>query len=176
MVNFGPLAAEIGPVVWGTPANFNRFHVLTVLLQGTVVVGVSQTLRPWTQGATYIWQGGHHVGRWPTFLVKRFFSSCLNSWVVEACESAALMAVRWTVPAPTRVHDILRQVSMLATVMMLWLVCCVSRHRRQRSSERHEAGDVHGRLWPVLHRDLSQLHDEWMARRHQEGTTRYSCW
>jgi len=24
MVNFGPLAAEIGPVVWGIPANFNR--------------------------------------------------------------------------------------------------------------------------------------------------------
>ena len=23
MVNFGPLAAEIGPVVWGTPANFD---------------------------------------------------------------------------------------------------------------------------------------------------------
>jgi len=23
MVNFGPLAAEIGLVVWGTPANFN---------------------------------------------------------------------------------------------------------------------------------------------------------
>jgi len=28
MVNFGPLAAEIGPVVWGTPANFNGFRVL----------------------------------------------------------------------------------------------------------------------------------------------------
>jgi len=28
MVNFGPLAAEIGPVVWDTPANFNGFHVL----------------------------------------------------------------------------------------------------------------------------------------------------
>jgi len=25
MVNFGPLAAEIDPVVWGTPANFNGF-------------------------------------------------------------------------------------------------------------------------------------------------------
>ena len=25
MVNFGPLAAEIDPVVWGTPANFNCF-------------------------------------------------------------------------------------------------------------------------------------------------------
>ena len=27
MVNCGPLAAEIGPVVWGTPANFNGFRV-----------------------------------------------------------------------------------------------------------------------------------------------------
>jgi len=34
MVNFGPLAAEIGPVVWGTPANFNGFRVLTALLHG----------------------------------------------------------------------------------------------------------------------------------------------
>ena len=25
MVNFGPLTTEIGPVVWGTPANFNGF-------------------------------------------------------------------------------------------------------------------------------------------------------
>jgi len=45
MVNFGPLAAEIDPVVWGIPANFNRFRVLAALLHGTPVVGVSQTLR-----------------------------------------------------------------------------------------------------------------------------------
>jgi len=45
MVHFGPLEAEIGPVVWGTPANFNRFRVLAALLYGTLVVGVSQTLR-----------------------------------------------------------------------------------------------------------------------------------
>jgi len=25
IVNFGSLAAESGPVVWGTPANFNGF-------------------------------------------------------------------------------------------------------------------------------------------------------
>jgi len=42
-VNFGPLAAEIDPVVWGTPANFNGFHVLTALLHGTPVLGISQT-------------------------------------------------------------------------------------------------------------------------------------
>ena len=70
----GPLAAEIGLVVWGSPANCNGFHVLAALLHGTVVVGISQTLRHWTEGATYSWQGGHHVGHWPTFLV--FF------WVV----------------------------------------------------------------------------------------------
>jgi len=34
MVNFGPLTAEIDPVVWGTPTNFNRFCVLAVLLYG----------------------------------------------------------------------------------------------------------------------------------------------
>ena len=32
MVNFGPLAAEIGPVFWGTPANFNWYRVLAALL------------------------------------------------------------------------------------------------------------------------------------------------
>jgi len=45
VVNFGPLAAEIGPVVWGTPANFNPFRVLAALLHGTLVVDVNQTLR-----------------------------------------------------------------------------------------------------------------------------------
>jgi len=45
MANFGPLAAEIDPVVWGTPAHFNGFCVLAALLHGTLVVSVSQTLR-----------------------------------------------------------------------------------------------------------------------------------
>ena len=45
MVNFGPLVAEIYWRVWGTPANFSRFRVLAELLYGTLVVGISQTLR-----------------------------------------------------------------------------------------------------------------------------------
>jgi len=45
MVNLGPLAAEISPVVWGTLANFNGFRVLAAFLHGTPVLGVSQTLR-----------------------------------------------------------------------------------------------------------------------------------
>ena len=43
MVNFGPLAAEIVSLVWGTPDNFNGFRVLVALLHVTLVVGVSQT-------------------------------------------------------------------------------------------------------------------------------------
>ena len=34
MVNFGPLTAEIGSGVWGTPTNFNGFCVLAALLHG----------------------------------------------------------------------------------------------------------------------------------------------
>jgi len=45
MVNLGLLAAEIVSLVWGTPANFNGFRVLAVLLHGSQVVSVSQTLR-----------------------------------------------------------------------------------------------------------------------------------
>ena len=120
MVSFGLLAAAICWRVWGTPANFNRFHVLAALLQrrrspaanqtlhdvwpspglvhyiytfggsspltefcqvqnslcvqvlrchtlpallhGTWVVGISQTLRRWAEGATYIRQDSH--GSW----------------------------------------------------------------------------------------------------------------
>jgi len=67
MVNFGLLAAEIVSLVWGTPANFNGFCILAALLHSTLVVGVRETLWHWTDGATYIWQGGHQVGHWPTF-------------------------------------------------------------------------------------------------------------
>ena len=41
MVNFGPLAAEIVSLVWGTPATFNGFRVLAA----SQAVSVSQTLR-----------------------------------------------------------------------------------------------------------------------------------
>ena len=43
--NMCPQTAEIGSGVWGTPANFNGLRVLAALLHGTLVVGVSQTVR-----------------------------------------------------------------------------------------------------------------------------------
>jgi len=73
MVNFGLLTAEIRWRVWGTPANFNGVRVLATLLHGTLVVGVSQTLR----------QGGDQLGHWPTFLVKSSLPICLPIWWIK---------------------------------------------------------------------------------------------
>ena len=39
MANFGPLMAEIGLGVWGTPANFNWFHVLPFTAATSVTRG-----------------------------------------------------------------------------------------------------------------------------------------
>ena len=44
MVNFGPLAAEIGWRVWGTPANFSGFCILASLLHRRRSSEVNQTL------------------------------------------------------------------------------------------------------------------------------------
>jgi len=77
MLNFDPLTAEIGSGVWGTPANLNGFRVLAALLHGSQVVSVIQTLRRWTEGATYVRYGDHHVpGIGP-------HSACESNWDTE---------------------------------------------------------------------------------------------
>jgi len=45
MVNFGPLTAEIGSGVWGTPYKFQRVLRLGSVTARHLVLGVSQTLR-----------------------------------------------------------------------------------------------------------------------------------
>ena len=57
-VNFRPLAAEIVSLVWGTPGNFNGFRVLAALLHGTLVVGVSQTLRRSLNRGRHLYSAG----------------------------------------------------------------------------------------------------------------------
>jgi len=44
-----------------------RYPILPALLYGSREEGISQTLRRSAEGATYIRQGGHHVGHRSTF-------------------------------------------------------------------------------------------------------------
>ena len=68
--NFGLLAADIDPVLWGTPANFNGFRVLASLLHGSQVYSERQlNFAALNRGRHqhYVRQGDHQVGHWPTF-------------------------------------------------------------------------------------------------------------
>ena len=49
------------------PYKFQQILRLGSVTARHLVVGVSQTLRRWTEGATYVRQGDHQVGHWPTF-------------------------------------------------------------------------------------------------------------
>ena len=98
MVNFGPLAAEIVSLVWGTPANFNGFGVLAALLDGTLVVGVSQTLRRWTDGAgrPSRWALAHilvHNTLWQLITQNRW--QLLNSTIKRTIKRFYYFTVYW---------------------------------------------------------------------------------
>ena len=83
MVNFGPLAADIVSLVWGTPANFNKFRVLA-LLHGTLVVGVAklcgveQRVPPIFGRAAITFSIGPHYYLWSPYVIGQtiIFSSC----------------------------------------------------------------------------------------------------
>jgi len=49
------------------PCKFQRISRLGSVTARHLVAGVSQTLWRWTEGATCVRQGDHHVGHWPTF-------------------------------------------------------------------------------------------------------------
>ena len=87
MVNFGLLTVEICWRVWGTPANFNGFHVLAALLHGTLVVGVSQTLNRgrhlYSAGRPSRWALAHIL----VVFAPRFYSCN------EVCLSAKLSVI-----------------------------------------------------------------------------------
>jgi len=75
---------------FGHPSKFQRVSRL-----GFVTAwhsSVSQTLWRWTEGATYVRQGDHHVGHWSTFLVC-FVLGLLNS--IYRCIRWSNHNIRW---------------------------------------------------------------------------------
>jgi len=96
MVNFRPLAAEIGPVVWGTPANFNRFRVLAALLHATPVLGVSKTAA--LNIGRHLYSAGR-PSRWALahILVYKDFGSCVRDYtqVYMSTRRSGLVGSGW---------------------------------------------------------------------------------
>jgi len=73
------------------PCKFQWVSRLGSVTAWHLVVGVSQTLRRWTEDATCVQQGDHHVGHWPTFWYV------VNYWVVNVyhfmCSSLIMVAL-----------------------------------------------------------------------------------
>jgi len=74
----------------GYPCKFPLVLRLGSVTARHLVVGVSQTLRRWTEGATYIRQGDHHVGHWPTFLVLTILTTIVLYYVILTLLSALM--------------------------------------------------------------------------------------
>jgi len=95
MLNFGPLAAQIGAVVWGTPANFYGFRVLAALLQQHRSPEANQTLHdvwpsPGLLHCIYIFGGSCPLMEfWPV----------QNSLYVQVLRSPTLAALLHGTPA-----------------------------------------------------------------------------
>ena len=85
VVNFGPLTAEIGLTVWGTPANFNGFRVLSSLLLNGSQPNFARCLIVSCAGALYI-----HF--WGSCAVTEFCQE-QNSVCVQVLRSPILAAL-----------------------------------------------------------------------------------
>jgi len=105
MANFGPLTAEIGLPVWGTPAHFNGFRILAALLHCTVVVGISSEV------ASLTWSGrkravaqcraAHRRNqfRWQTGRSETMSRGIAGSW------TDGLSKIAWCPAVKTSVHQ-----------------------------------------------------------------------
>jgi len=81
MVNFGPLTAEIGLPVRGTPANFSEFHVLASLLHQRRPMEVNQTLHSLWPSAGLV----HYVYLFGGSCPLMEFCQLQNSLCVQSC-------------------------------------------------------------------------------------------
>jgi len=80
----GLLAAEIGPVVWGTPANFNGFRVLAALLHSIPVFGHQPNFAALNRGR-HLYSAGR-PSRWALahiLVVFTFQIQCFSACIVQ---------------------------------------------------------------------------------------------
>ena len=104
MVNFGPLTAEIGSVVWGSPANVNGFHVSASLLQRRRSSEANQTLHDvWPSP----WAGTLHMAgrssRWASAHISSLLLLQRFCYTYDSCTAETMLSFRhWTGVSGTR--------------------------------------------------------------------------
>ena len=81
MANFGPLTAEIGLPVWGTPANFNRFRILASLLQRRRSPETNQTLQDLWSSPGLV----HYIHFWGLLASDEIFATCKIHFASKSC-------------------------------------------------------------------------------------------
>jgi len=149
MVNFGPLAAGIFSLVWCTPVNFNGFRILAALLHGTPVLGVSQTLRRWTEGATHFGRAAITLGIGPHSSLFMLYVAPQNCEVIAygSCKTST------TASGIVRTETLLRRV----TAKRLVPLCSVSCSRTPmfksflcRYGPTVQIGELHTSAFPVF--------------------------
>ena len=103
MVNFGPLAAEILSLVWGTQVISTGFASLAALLHGSLVVGVSQTAA--LNRGRNLYSAGR-PSRWAFAHISSFITFCVSRRLRKMYCGHARLCVCLSVPRriPTLLH------------------------------------------------------------------------
>jgi len=114
MVNFGPLAAEIVLLVWGTLANFSGFRILAALLHGTLLVGVSQTAA--LNRGRHLYSAGR-PSRWALAHILYVYHCDTSS--VDVCGWFITMSINTHCSPKRRTHSI------LSIFLLLGFILCV---------------------------------------------------
>jgi len=94
MVNFGALTAEIGLLVWGTPASSNGFCILDLLLQRRRSSEANQTAQSWSSPRLV-----HYVYIFGSFCSLTEFCHVQNSLCVQVLHSRILAPLLHGTPA-----------------------------------------------------------------------------
>ena len=153
-VNFGPLTAEIGSGIWGTPANFNGFRVLACVTARHSSSGRQPNFAALNRRRhlQYIQQGSHHVGHWFTLYlcyVLFSFTPCNGSYFkVDYCVHCC--SVRWSIDRgqmcfrfhPLRFHTStpsFRQNCMPRAGKLIYLPVRSGCYRKRRQLSRNDA-------------------------------------
>jgi len=89
MANFDPLTAEIGSIVCGTPANFNRLRVLDVITAPTSLTGGQPNLHDFWPSPGLV----HYIYTFGGSCPLREFCQLQNSLCVQVLRSPILAAL-----------------------------------------------------------------------------------